>query len=453
MRQYETYKNSEAQWVGKVPSNWKRTRIKFLLSRSSAGVWGDDEKGDANDIACFRVADFDYEHGCLSFDKLTYRNIEPKQLQGRMLSLGDLLIEKSGGGDATPVGRVVRYNYADNATCSNFVHSVSINNNCLSDYLYYYFFAMYANKENLLYFNQTTGIQNLKVGDYLSQTIFLPPLSEQREISSYLDKKCAEIHKAIATQQKRIELLQELRQNIITHAVTHGINPDALLKDSGVEWIGMVPKHWEVRKIKSIIKLLTDYDANGSFADIAKNCNINNGNPYAWMVRATDLENKRYGIVDGNNYCDLATYNYLSKSSLHADDILIAKRGEIGKSYLVPPCDDPMTLAPNTYLLLTNKEIVNNRYFFYYLQSGGGVENLRILNKSTTLGALYKDDVKAMQIPLPSIKEQEAIVTYIEAETAKLDKQIAKANRQISLLQELKQSIITEVVTGKRKVC
>ena len=244
MKQYDSYKDSGVEWIGKIPSSWKRVRIKYLLSRSSAGVWGDDEKGDANDIVCFRVADFDYEHGCLSFAKLTYRNIDSKQLEGRILSLGDLLIEKSGGGEATPVGRVVRYNYDDFATCSNFVHSVTVNNNCKSDYLYYYFFAMYANKENLLFFNQTTGIQNLKVGEYLSQTIFLPSLTEQQAITTYLEKKCGEIDKAIATQEKRVELLKELRQNIITQAVTRGINPDVPFKDSGVEWIGEVPEHW-----------------------------------------------------------------------------------------------------------------------------------------------------------------------------------------------------------------
>ena len=217
---YEEYKDSGMSWIGQVPTQWKRSRLKFLFSHSNAGVWGEEEKGDENDIACFRVADFDYQKGYLGFDKLTMRNITAKELDGRLLTEGSLLIEKSGGGDATPVGRVVRFNYEDKATCSNFVHFVTVDESHNSDFLYYYFYAMYANKENLLYFNQTTGIQNLKVGEYLGQSIFIPTYEEQQAIASYLDEKCGKINDAIDVQKKKIDLLNELKQSIITEAVT-----------------------------------------------------------------------------------------------------------------------------------------------------------------------------------------------------------------------------------------
>mgnify|MGYP000065648611 CR=1 FL=1 len=213
-------KESGVEWIGQVPSHWIHFRIKFCLSRSVAGIWGDDEKGNKDDIVCFRVADFDYSKGCLTFDKLTIRNVSAAQLQNRLLHDGDLLIEKSGGGDTTPVGRVVRFTYNDKAICSNFIHSISVKEGYCSNYLYYYFYGMYADKVNLLYFNQTTGIQNLKVGEYLSQKIYLPTLVEQQAIAVYLDGRCSEIDKAIATQQKRISLLQELKQSIITEAIT-----------------------------------------------------------------------------------------------------------------------------------------------------------------------------------------------------------------------------------------
>lgn len=453
MKRYESYKDSGVEWIGDVPSHWEINRMKYLFIRSKAGIWGEEEKGNPHDIVCFRIADFDYQHGCLKFDNLTLRNIEQKQLDDHILYKMDLLIEKSGGGDSTPVGRVVRYNYDSLSVCSNFIHFVSVGTGNYYNYIYYYFNSMYSNKINMLYFNQTTGIQNLKIGEYLSQRIYIPSFYEQRQIASYLDSKCGEVDKVISTQEKRIALLQELKQSIITHAVTKGLNPNVKMKDSGIEWIGEVPEHWVVRRIKNIISLLTDYDANGSFADIAKNCNINNGNPYAWMVRATDLENNRIGIVDGNNYCDKKTYLYLAKSSLCTNDILLAKRGEIGKSYLVPKCNDPMTLAPNTYLLITDKTKVDNKCLFYFFQSYVGVEILRLLNKSTTLGALYKDDVKSINLPLAPLTEQKEIASYLDKRCASIDASISKAQREIELLQEYKQSLITEVVTGKRKVC
>ena len=280
----------------------------------------------------------------------------------------------------------------------------------------------------------------------------LPPLPEQDAIVRYLDSATSELDKAIAMQQKMIDLLNERKQIIIQNAVTKGLDENVEMKESGVEWIGRIPKHWDVKPIKHLISLLTDYDANGSFADIAQNCNINNGAPYAWMVRTTDLVNRRYGIVNGNNYCDRKTYNYLSKSSLSVNDIIIAKRGDIGKVFLIPNVDVPMTLAPNTYLLKTLENKINNNYLYYALSSKYGKESMTIFNKSTTLGALYKDDVKALPIACPHLYEQQQIAAYLDSEMQKFDTAITNCQRQITLLQERKQIIINEVVTGKVRV-
>jgi type I restriction enzyme S subunit len=206
----------------------------------------------------------------------------------------------------------------------------------------------------------------------------IPPLPEQHTIAAYLGRKTAQIDGMIAKREKQIELLEEMKTAIISQAVTKGLDPKVKMKDSGVEWIGRIPEGWEVNALKRIITLLTDYDANGSFADLAKNVKINIGIPFAWMVRATDLSNNRHGIVDGNNYCDESTYRYLKKSSLAINDILIAKRGEIGKSYVVPPCDCPMTLAPNTYLLKINKTKIDGTFFHFFFLSQYGKKQLEI---------------------------------------------------------------------------
>ena len=211
---------SGIDWIGNIPSHWFNTRIKYNILRSAAGVWGDDEKGNENDIVCFRIADFDYDERCLSTDKITIRNIDPKQLEGRYLSKGDLLIEKSGGGESTPVGRVVYCNYNGKATYTNFIHSITLSEFVDSRFFLYYFNMLYSNKINLLFFNQTTGLQNLQVSDYLGQSICLPPLTEQQAIADYLDKKCAEIDGLKAKLSKKCETLTELRQSIISEVVT-----------------------------------------------------------------------------------------------------------------------------------------------------------------------------------------------------------------------------------------
>lgn len=211
---------SGIDWIGDIPEHWAKSRIKHHVCRSAAGVWGEDEKGNEDDIVCFRIADFNYGERCLSFDKITIRNIDKKQLDGRLLSEGDLLIEKSGGGDATPVGRVVYCNYTGRATYTNFIHSITLNTYVNSRFFLYYFNMLYSNKINLLFFNQTTGLQNLQVGDYLSQSIYLPPFSEQKDIADYLDKKCAEIDGLKAKLVKKRETLKELRHTIISEVVT-----------------------------------------------------------------------------------------------------------------------------------------------------------------------------------------------------------------------------------------
>lgn len=299
------------------------------------------------------------------------------------------------------------------------------------------------------YYSTATALPSMTQFDLGNNPIALPPLPEQQAIAFFLDAKTKPIDDIITKREKQIELLEEMKSAIISHAVSKGLNPEAQMKDSGIEWIKTVPHSWETRRVKNVITLLTDYDANGSFADIAKNVKVNVGEPYAWMVRATDLANKRYGIVDDNNYCNKETYDFLSKSSLEAGDILIAKRGDIGKSYEVPKCDCPMTLAPNTYLLKTNKKVISNRFFHYFFMSDYGKEQLSINNKSTTIGAIYKDDVKNLKILLPPMDEQQAIASYLDSETSKIDTRIAKRRKQIELLQEYKQALITAAVTGK----
>ena len=138
MTSYDSFMDTRIQWIGLVPSHWARHRIKYDLLSSSAGVWGNEERGDSNDIPCFRIADYNYEKGIVKNNEPTIRNIDKKQQEGRILHFGDLLIEKSGGGDVAPVGRVVRFQYTIKAVCSNFIHSITVNEKKIDkNFLYY----------------------------------------------------------------------------------------------------------------------------------------------------------------------------------------------------------------------------------------------------------------------------------------------------------------------------
>lgn len=213
-------KGSGIEWVGDVPESWEKHRIYYTIERRFDGTWGDDEKGNSNDVICYRVADFNYQKGCLDNKKLTLRNVDQETREKKKVQKDYLLIEKSGGGDLYPVGRVVSVNYEQDAICSNFIHALKIKDGFDSRFIFYILKSMYANKVNTPFFNQTTGIQNLQVKEYLKNEMFYPEYKEQCRISKHLDRISDSIQERIEDCNRMISLLQERKQIIINDVVT-----------------------------------------------------------------------------------------------------------------------------------------------------------------------------------------------------------------------------------------
>ena len=214
-------KPSGVLWLADIPEHWKIDKIKYLLTKPIAGQWGTDPKNDTNDIICIRVADFnDFD---TKTQDLTIRNIEAKDEQ--ILKYGDLLIEKSGGGEKTPVGRVVTFNKDFKAVTSNFVSKVSvIKSKVLPDYMLYVFKAINCVKWNVLSIKQTTGIQNLDSYSYFDNLIYLPDIKEQQEIINHIHLENITTDNVIQTIEKEIALVQEFRTSLIAEAVTGKID-------------------------------------------------------------------------------------------------------------------------------------------------------------------------------------------------------------------------------------
>lgn len=438
MKTYREYKDSGESGIEQIPKHWILEKIKFVATCNDEVL--SDSTADDEIINYVEIGDVDYVNGITNTTEYEFK--EAPSRARRITRPNDIIISTV----RTYLKAIAKITEPDLIVSTGFavIRPRRIDKTFMS-----YALLAPAFIEEVMSRSFGVSYPAIKASSLMNIKICVPPTSEQQAIASFLDAKTKPIDDIIAKREKQIELLEEMKSSIISRAVTKGLNPEAKMKDSGIEWIKTEPQSWETRRIKNVITLLTDYDANGSFADIAKNVKVNVGEPYAWMVRATDLANKRYGIVDDNNYCNKETYDFLSKSSLEAGDILIAKRGDIGKSYEVPKCDCPMTLAPNTYLLKTNKKVISNRFFHYFFMSDYGKRQLSINNKSTTIGAIYKDDVKNLKILLPPMNEQQAIASYLDSETSKIDTRIAKRRKQIELLQEYKQALITAAVTGK----
>ena len=255
-RRYAEYKDSGVEWLGEAPAHWEVDRLKWTVNGCINGIWGDEPDGKS-DVICIRVADFDRVRNRVRDGDYTVRYIPVPQRNGRLLQSGDLLIEKSGGGDQQPVGAVVLFEYEFDAVSSNFVARMPVRRGMNPNFLCYLHAALYSIRLNTCSIKQNTGIQNLDSSAYLDEKIALPPREDQDAIADFLDRETAQIDALIAKQERLIAVLQEKRQALISHAVTKGLNPDAPMKDSGVEWLGEVPAHWKVKRLKHIASIQT----------------------------------------------------------------------------------------------------------------------------------------------------------------------------------------------------
>ena len=195
---------------------------------------------------------------------------------------------------------------------------------------------------------------------------------------------------------------------------------------------------WEQRKVLDLLELLTDYDANGSFADMAKNVNTTDDDGYAWYVRITDLENPK--PLSELKYVDESSYEFLKKTELHGGELLMAKRGNIGKVYIFEPRTKYATVAPNMYLLKLNNKVIPHFLYDYFVSEEGN-KKLTRLNASSTMGALYKDDVKNIDVIMPSIEEQAMIGNFFQS----IDHLFTLHQRELEKLQNIKKSMLEKM--------
>lgn len=208
--------------------------------------------------------------------------------------------------------------------------------------------------------------------------------------------------------------------------------------------LGWILGDWECCKLNKVLDLLTDFEANGSFTDLRNNVKVYDKKNYAWFVRATDLEN--HIELNKLKYVDEKTYTFLRKTSLFGNELLITKRGEIGKIYFFEGELLPATLAPNLYLLKLNNKVIS-KYLFYYFINSEGNRSLKRINSSTTMGALYKDDVKKIKILLPPLLEQHKITQILST----WDNAIKQTERLIEAKQKLKKGLMQQLLMGKKR--
>ncbi|WP_289140228.1 restriction endonuclease subunit S [uncultured Pseudomonas sp.] len=436
-RSYPAYKNSGVEWLGEVPQNWSIYSLKRTVDGCVNGLWGDEPNGE-DDIAVIRVADFERSFWTVGLDKLTYRSITPKERQSRLIKSGDLLIEKSGGGEKTLVGCVVLFTHEFDAITSNFVARMRPLTEFDSRFLCYAFGNLYNGRVNYPSVKQVTGIQNLDAESYLQERFCFPTRVEQTQIARFLDHEAARIDALIEEQQRLIELLKEKRQAVISHAVTKGLDPTVPTKDSGVEWLGEVPAHWDVRKFYFGIKAIIDNRGRSPSY-------IDSGIP---ILEARQLSDETMECSsDFSKYISEQSHSEFVRDDVAPGDVLMVTVGTIGKVGVVGENPD--------YVILQNivgfrvDDDIESGFMGIYLKSGAAFMAMQATNKESILSSVKVSDFIQHKMPLPPLAEQKTIVRSVNASLSKYGVLQKEAEMLCSTLHERRSALISAAVTGK----
>ncbi len=437
---YPEYKDSGVEWLGEVPNHWSIHSLKRAVNGCINGIWG-EEPNDLHDITVLRVADFDRQSFKVSDLNLTTRSILSKDRSKRLLKNGDLLIEKSGGGEKTLVGCVVLFDKVYEAVTSNFVAKMSPKDCYDSYFLTYAFSQLYAGKVNYPSIKQTTGIQNLDSDAYLMEKFCFPPKHEQRNISSFLDQETTKIDNLIEKQQQLIELLKEKRQAVISHAVTKGLNPDVPMKDSGVEWLGEVPAHWTVRRLKHTASLQSG---------IPKGKDLTGKNSISVpMLRVANVQDGYLDLEEIHNI-DIEP-NQLERYLLCDGDVLMNEGGDndqLGRG-TVWAAQIENCIHQNHVFAIRPKNIESEWLDMLTRAAYAKFHFYRVAKQSTNLASISSTNIKETPLLIPPTEERNKIIKFIKYQLKKLKSTEELSITQIALLQERRTALISAAVTGK----
>lgn len=435
---YPSYVTTGCDWFPRIPEHWILDRAKWAVMSCQNGVWGSEPDGD-DDLVCIRVADFDRQSLTISTTNLTMRSIPYKDRNTRLLKNGDLLIEKSGGGDQQLVGAVVEYNQDFPAVSSNFVARMEVNDNTDSRFLVYLHAHLYSGRVNYRSIKQTTGIQNLDSSAYLNERIAYPPLDEQKAIARFLDHKTAQIDALIAKKQALLEKLAEQRTALISQAVTKGLDPSVPMKDSGVEWLGEIPAHWQCRRLRFDLKMNpSKSEIQLDDQDLVSFVPMEAVGEYGGLN--LDIEKELSEIGSG--------YTYFSDN-----DVVVAKITpcfENRKGAFAKGLKNGVAFGTTELHVLRANNNLLPEYLFNITMSHAFAK----LGESEMFGAGGQKRVpesffKDFTIGIPPTLEQQEILNYIQDVRSKFSQRFDKVTEIISRLHEYRAALITNAVTGK----
>lgn len=426
----EALKDSKVEWLGKIPEDWKVERIGTLYSLRNS-----------------KVSDEDYPP--LS---VTMQGILPQletvaktddHSNRKLVKKGDFAInsrsDRRGScgisdydGSVSLINIVLKPNAKMNPVYYNWLFHTSL----FADEFYKWGHGIVDDL-------WTTNWQDMK-----NIFVTIPPLDEQKLIADFLDEKCAEIDKLSEDIQKQIDILNDYKKSVITRAVTKGLDPNAEMKDSGIEWIGTIPKSWSLIRLKNAAWLKGRIGWQGLRADEFKD---DESLPY--LITGTDFYN---GIVNWDTCVHITEerFNQDRNIQIKEDDLLITKDGTIGKVAIAKKCPQRVSLNSGIFIIRNiGKYKYYSRFMYYVLQSDEFIEWYSVANAgNSTILHLNQEKFYNFVFALPDIESQKYIAERLDVKCAHIDYSISEKYDQLSKLDSYKKSIIYEYVTGKKRV-
>ncbi|VVB91390.1 Type-1 restriction enzyme MjaXIP specificity protein [uncultured archaeon] len=431
---YPAYKDSGVEWLGKVPEHWEMKKVKWIFKviNGSTPKTGSSEYWDG-DITWVTPDDLGQLHSDTIYEsarKITESGY--KNCGTTLVPAGSLILSTR-----APIGHLA---IAGTDLCTNQgCRALVFKHSDITRYFYYQLLIAHSELES---WGQGSTFRELSKSKLESIELVSTQIEEQRAIALYLDDRTQKIDSLIEKKQKLIELLKEERAAVINQAVTKGLDPGAPMRDSGVEWLGEVPKHWEVKKIKHISNIISKGTTPSTIGkDVKDSGRIR-------FLKAENINKNQISFSLGY-FIDDETNNILKRSQLKENDILFVIAGAtIGKVAILKIEHLPAnTNQAVSFIRLNN--FGNVKFTWFWLQSTR-------INELTWLDAvqsaqpnLSMERLGNFNIPYPQLEEQKEIVNFIESETARIDHTITKIEKEIELLQEYRTALISEVVTGK----
>lgn len=436
---YSAYKDSGVEWLEQVPDHWCSVPIKYMaLERNSLFLDGDwiESKDISSDgiryITTGNVGEGAYkEQGAGFISEETFHALGCTDVYE-----GDVLVSRLNN----PIGRACVVPDLGGRVVTS-VDNVIFRPDSKFDKKFIVY--LFSSEE---YFKHTSNLargatmQRISRGLLGNIRVVTPSLEEQTKIARFLDHETARIDALIEEQQRLIELLKEKRQAVISHAVTKGLDPTVPMKDSGVEWLGEVPAHWEVKRLKH---LCADIKAGPFGSALTKDMYVASGYKIYGQEQVIPGD---FSI--GDYYIDDERFESLRPYQIATGDILISCVGTFGKIAVVPEDAEPGVINPRLIRVRSNHH-ASPQYLSTVLRSGVVFEQFSVLSRGGTMDVINIGTLSEIVLAVPPLNEQVAILSFIEVQSRRFDGLMLEASGGVSLLKERRSALISAAVTGK----